>query len=279
MMARIRSIHPGLWTDEAFMSLSANARLLLIGLWTEAHDDGVFEWKPLTLKARIFPVDNVDVETLLAELIAVDVIKRATGFPKEPGMIRNFRKYQRPQKPNESGLLPDEYRTYVGLKADSTLPVRDQYDTGTRKSPQMEDVGGRRKEKEVDSVADATEADASLRPAPESIPEKPKPVDWDKALFDAAVSALEGRTWPNSDERKVSPADARSLAGKLKKSRGGNSWEAWSAMQGALTAADRVQFVLGAIAHPPPNATPAKRDWNAVERGIDARNQRKESVA
>lgn len=134
-------------------------------------------------------------------------------------------------------------------------------------------------ERRKSSVADATEADASLRPAPESIPEKPKPVDWDKALFDAAVSALEGRTWPNSDDRKVSPADARSLAGKLKKSRGGNSWEAWSVMQGALTAADRVQFLLGAIAHPPPNATPAKRDWHAVERDIDNRNQRKESVA
>ena len=32
-MARIRSIHPGIWTDEAFVELSALARLLYIGLW------------------------------------------------------------------------------------------------------------------------------------------------------------------------------------------------------------------------------------------------------
>ena len=70
-MSRIRSIHPGLWTDDSFMSLSAFARLLYIGLLNEAWDDGVFEWKPLTIKARIFPVDSVDVPALLDELVEV----------------------------------------------------------------------------------------------------------------------------------------------------------------------------------------------------------------
>ena len=41
-MARIRSVHPGLFTDEAFMGASSDARILMIGLWCQAWDDGVF---------------------------------------------------------------------------------------------------------------------------------------------------------------------------------------------------------------------------------------------
>ena len=67
-MSRIRSVHPGLWTDEQFVSLSAFARLLVIGLWNECDDGGTFEWKPITLKMRLLPADNVDVASLLAEI-------------------------------------------------------------------------------------------------------------------------------------------------------------------------------------------------------------------
>ena len=39
-MARIRSVHPGLWTDEAFVSASPMARLFCIGLWGGASKRG-----------------------------------------------------------------------------------------------------------------------------------------------------------------------------------------------------------------------------------------------
>ena len=64
-MARIRSVHPGLFTDESFMSASPLARIVMIGVWTEADDNGVFEWKPLTLKARLLPADNADMAAIL----------------------------------------------------------------------------------------------------------------------------------------------------------------------------------------------------------------------
>lgn len=152
-MSRIRSIHPGIWTDEAFMSLSAHARLLLMGLWTEAWDDGVFEWKPLTLKARIFPVDTVDVLALLEELSASGMIAQMTTSPKPVGAIKNFQKYQRPKKPNSSGMMRDEWREYVGAASTpapsgdgSSEPVPNQFPNTSEKSPQMEDGGGRMKE-------------------------------------------------------------------------------------------------------------------------------------
>lgn len=149
-MSRIRSIHPGIWTDEAFMSLSAYARLLLMGIWTEAFDDGVFEWKPLTLKARIFPVDNVDVNELLLELFHANLIARMEAHPKRPGVIRNFQRYQRPKKPNKSHMMCEEWLDYVGAKAaqepsddDGSEAVPNQFGTGSEKPAQMEDGGGR----------------------------------------------------------------------------------------------------------------------------------------
>ncbi len=53
-MARIRSIHPGQATDEDFVQCSPFARLLAIFVRNEADDHGVFKWKPVTLKMRIF---------------------------------------------------------------------------------------------------------------------------------------------------------------------------------------------------------------------------------
>ena len=156
-MARIRSVHPSIWTDEGFMALSAHARLLFIGLWNEAFDDGVFEWKPLTLKARLFPVDAVSVDDLLAEVEALDFIRPAYSpdGEKRIGLIRNFQKFQRPKKPNSSGMLPNEWRGYVGFKPDSSEPFPNQFPTGGEKSPQMEDGGGNRRGGEDNSAATA----------------------------------------------------------------------------------------------------------------------------
>lgn len=145
-MSRIRSIHPGLWTDDAFMALSAHARLLIIGIWTEAFDDGVFDWKPLTLRARIFPVDSIDMTALLEELESGGFVRRELSGDRAIGLVRNFRVYQRPKKPNSSGMLKPEWATYVGIPHDDPEPVPHQFPTGTEKSPQMEDGGGSVKE-------------------------------------------------------------------------------------------------------------------------------------
>lgn len=154
-MARIRSIHPGLFTDEAFMTASAHARLLIIGIWCEAWDDGVFEWKPLTLKARLFPADMVSVADLLSELAALEFVQQFEADGKKFGIIRNFQKYQRPKKPNSSGKLPPNLSEYAGSSHRGSEPVPNQSDTGGGKSPQMEDVGCREGEEGNEDTASA----------------------------------------------------------------------------------------------------------------------------
>jgi hypothetical protein len=112
-MARIRSVHPGLWTDEEFVNVSPLARLLCIGIWNEADDMGAFEWKPVQLKMRILPVDNVDINALLAELIGANRVGRYTFDGRIFGAVRNFGRYQRPKKPNTVHPMPYEWRKYA----------------------------------------------------------------------------------------------------------------------------------------------------------------------
>lgn len=112
-MARIRSIHPGLYTDESFATLSMAARVLIIGIWNHADDGGGFEWKPLTLKMRIFPADNIDVSTLLSELEDNDIVKKYDVDGKSYGAVRNFGKWQKPKKPSRFCPMPERVREYA----------------------------------------------------------------------------------------------------------------------------------------------------------------------
>lgn len=143
-MARIRSIHPALFTDEAFAGLSMAARVLLLGLWTEADDQGVFDWKPITIKMRIMPVDNVDVPALLADLERADVVRRFDQDGKAFGAVRNFCKFQRPKTPKYRVLKSAEIRNYVS----SSYPVTEtseaepaSFPQKVEMPPQMEEEG------------------------------------------------------------------------------------------------------------------------------------------
>jgi hypothetical protein len=146
-MARIRSIHPTLFTDEAFAVLSMAARVLLLGLWTEADDQGVFDWKPITLKMRLMPVDNVQVPDLLLELEANNVVKRFSQDGREFGAVRNFCKFQRPKTPKYRQLKSVEIRNYVASKypmAEATYDEVEPFPQKVEMLPQMEEEGGRR---------------------------------------------------------------------------------------------------------------------------------------
>lgn len=171
-MARIRSIHPGLFTDEAFVSLSADAQIFLLGLWTEADDQGMFEWKPLTLRMRLRPTKDGSVDGLLEEIVTALCIRRFEIGGRSYGAIRNFRKFQRPKKPNAIHPMTTEVGTYVALttvsteldevEADEVIPV--DHLSG-EKFPQMEDGGGRMKDEGKDGK---NSAGASPPPSSES---------------------------------------------------------------------------------------------------------------
>lgn len=57
-MARIRSIKPDIWDDARIEGLSRDARLLFIGLITQADDEGYLRGRPMWVKSTVFPGDE-----------------------------------------------------------------------------------------------------------------------------------------------------------------------------------------------------------------------------
>lgn len=146
-MPRIRSVHPGVWTDEAFVSVSPLARLLAIGLWNECDDGGGFEWKPIQLKMRLLPADNIDIDQLLSELVGNQLIRPYAVEGRSYGAVRNFGRFQRPKKPNRTHPMPDELRTFAATEGISSEPLPHPPGTGGEMRQQMEEIigGGNRR--------------------------------------------------------------------------------------------------------------------------------------
>ena len=94
-MARIRSVKPEFWTDEALAECSPIARLLFIGTWTFADDRGNLDRSARQLKAQVFPYDALDCEPLVCELLAQQLLVEYDVSGKKFLHIRNFDKHQR----------------------------------------------------------------------------------------------------------------------------------------------------------------------------------------
>lgn len=211
-MARIRSQHPGIFTDEAYMTLSFAARELLRGLWAQADDQGVFDWKPMTLKVRIFPADTVDLDALLAELAAANFIHAYQVEGRRFGAVRNFMKYQRPRKPSYVHPLPDELRGYVGMPGAEPVPHR--YGTGTVLPPQREEEGKegeKEEEKEEGGKREQEEEAQAAAAAAASAPAE------DAAALVTAFHQERATLWPGSGASPTTtapptPAEAATAA-------------------------------------------------------------------
>ena len=155
-MARIRSIFPNQWTDDGFVSCSPLARLLAIALRNEADDQGIFEWKPTSLKMRLLPGDAADIVPLLEELLSTKQVMRFEAEGRSFGAIRNFMIWQRPKKPTSSHPCPERVAAWVGMgrkkSPTNTEDSPDQYDTSSEQVPNQtgnhaadrrrEEVGG-----------------------------------------------------------------------------------------------------------------------------------------
>ncbi|MCR4524709.1 hypothetical protein [Bosea sp. 47.2.35] len=228
-MARIRSIHPGLFSDEVFVALSAQAQVFWIGLLCDADDQGVFEWKPVSLKMRILPAAVSDVSSLLDELEAHKLIRRYESGGATFGAIRNFCRYQRPKWPRAAHPVTAEIRSFtaadgkaergaMSFSNDPTAADRqrrkrdrdrnDEGDTEDMSRISRDDDGTvtareRRGEERSNSVAKATGAAAPAEPSAVTA----LPVDWRERLFRQGLASVSEMTG-----KPVGPA--RSLIGR-----------------------------------------------------------------
>lgn len=196
-MARIRSVHPGFFTDDEIATLGDSATLFLIGLWTQADDQGIFEWKPAQLRIRLRPCKDGPVETLLSELEAANRIRQFELDGRKLGAIRNFRRYQRPKTPNALFVIGDEIRSYVGLEPVISEVMADKPASVPRSAeqpPQRKEGGGKSSSEAKASGADGADFDV------------------ERVLFDHGRRYLESCG--------VAEKQARALLGKWRKALG-----------------------------------------------------------
>lgn len=115
-MARIRTIKPDFWTDEKIVELSAFARLLFIGLWNFADDDGRMQFSPRKIMMQVLPADSLDSSALFGEIRSKSMIDIYVVDGVEYLEIKNFSKHQKidkrtaskfPANTNNSSIPPD----------------------------------------------------------------------------------------------------------------------------------------------------------------------------
>lgn len=95
-----------------------SARLLFIGTWNFADDYGNLDRSAKQIKARVFPIDNIDCEPLLQELIAQGLLIEYSVSAQKYLHIKGFTKHQvinRPSAP-QCPLYEDSRSTHSGRK-------------------------------------------------------------------------------------------------------------------------------------------------------------------
>lgn len=142
-MARSRMIKPEFWDDQKLCSISRDARLTFIGLWTNSDDYGVVKGHPAWLKSQIYPYDDIKTQVFQGWLKELEIIKVILPFNHSCEIyyhIKNFDRHQvinrkskcrNPQPPDvlsedsvsAHGVVMDETETETEVKQ-KQKPVR-----------------------------------------------------------------------------------------------------------------------------------------------------------
>lgn len=148
-MPRIRTIKPEFWTSEQVVECSRDARLLFIGLWNFCDDHGRHKFSPRSIKAEIFPADDIssaNVLELLRELSRNGLIRfytvddveylYVTGWHHQRIDKRQPAKYPEPPAPDNEhsttipGIFPPDSKGREGIREEGnpSSPVGDTAD-------------------------------------------------------------------------------------------------------------------------------------------------------
>lgn len=107
-MPRIRSLKPEIWDDEALGACTRDARLLFVGLITQADDSGRFRAAPALLRASIFPYDEKltkdRVEVWIDELADAGLVSLYTVKRERYGEFPTWSSHQKIDRPSESKI-------------------------------------------------------------------------------------------------------------------------------------------------------------------------------
>lgn len=163
MMARIRTVKPEFWSSEQVMSCRPMARLLFIGIWNFCDDGGNHPLAPRTIKALIFPGDDIssdEVAQLLLELMDNDLLQTYVVDGKTYIHVRGW-KHQKIEKknfkyPEFPGQVDDQLSNGSGAVVEESSNGRRPVDPGRDVDVDVELEG--KGEEHVDADAPTPEA-------------------------------------------------------------------------------------------------------------------------
>ena len=136
-MARIRTIKPEFWEDEKLAKLPEHARLLFIGTWNFADDNGALLANPVLMKSHIFPYEDIGISTIsewIDMLVENGMLIRTTYNGKDYLVIRKFLIHQKINRKSIRINIPlpvvlqviDEYNKTHGVLTEPSLQEREQ---------------------------------------------------------------------------------------------------------------------------------------------------------
>lgn len=107
-MARKRMIDPNIWQSEDFGMLSDLAKLIFIGLFSLADDEGRGRCNPVYLKSTLFPykesLRSADVEVALSEISRTMSVVFYSCDEKSYYSLYNWNTWQKIDRPSESKI-------------------------------------------------------------------------------------------------------------------------------------------------------------------------------
>jgi hypothetical protein len=133
-MSRKRMLSPDIWTDDGFLSLTIPERLLFIGLVSHADDDGRGCADPRTLKAKVFPADDMPAAELEAMCLNMERHVKVVFYE-----VGGTRYYQLERWQNHQSIKD---------KRTSTIPPRDLPGTSPEPPRDTPVKEGRKEKKE-----------------------------------------------------------------------------------------------------------------------------------
>ena len=136
-MARIRTIKPEFWEDEKLAKLPIHARLLFIGTWNFADDNGALLANPVLMKSHLFPYEDIGISTIsewIDMLVENGMLIRTTYNGKDYLVIRKFLIHQKINRKSIRINIPlpvvlqviDEYNKTHGVLTEPSLQEREQ---------------------------------------------------------------------------------------------------------------------------------------------------------
>ena len=144
-MARIRTIKPEFWEDEKIGKLPLQARLLYIGTWNIADDNGVLRGNIAWIKSQVFPYDENlrigEVKGWIDALVEARMLIPFLYREESYYVIRTFRSHQRIDTRYSNELIPNEILTEILPHSETTARPQRVHSETTASTQRGHDVG------------------------------------------------------------------------------------------------------------------------------------------